>query len=139
MREKRDVARMYRTLTALALLGVVSPILADTYLCVGEAAAGVEHGGKAGIKAHIYNPENEKYVMTNGSGAWVVKALGEDDPLFDDCKSEHFCERKGDLYAGTFVRYSEGGTFTAVTVRGGFDDDPDKQVMRVATGRCSKL
>lgn len=119
-----------------AVLLTLLPCLthAETLLCVAEAGAVVEDGGKDGIVAGLANVSQNKYIQTNESGNWVVKVLGENEPLFDKCKSQYFCERS-EFYAGTFLRKPESGVFSIVWMTR--KDGADKLV--VAKGRCSSL
>jgi hypothetical protein len=80
---------------------------AETYLCVAEAGAVVEHGGSAGIHASVVNVSERKFIQTDEAGEWVVKALGQDFAVFDDCTSAYFCERSTG-YAGVFMRDDDG-------------------------------
>lgn len=113
-----------------ALAGAVR---AESYLCVSEAGAGVEHGGPNGMKAAVYDVSNKKFVQTNESGEWVVKPLGSEAPLFDYCSSPHFCEHK-EMYSGTFIRGNDG-IFTVIW----FSGHDSTIATYVATGRCSKI
>ncbi|AEJ01262.1 hypothetical protein Nit79A3_1430 [Nitrosomonas sp. Is79A3] len=120
-------------LFALALV-VISNIAyaAETYICIAEAGAGVEHGDK-GIHAAIYDVSNKKYIQSNEQGEWVVKELGNEIPIFDKCISSSFCERK-EMYGGTFIRGPDG-VFTIVWLTG----NKEALTMLVAKGRCSKV
>jgi hypothetical protein len=117
----------------MLLLSISGPIFGETYLCIPEAGAGVSHGGDDGIRAYVYDISNIKFVQTNESGKWVVKVIGEDSPLFDNCTSQHVCERKGE-YAGSFIRDMEG-----IFVSNWFSVDGEERVAFIAKGRCTKL
>lgn len=111
---------------------------AESYLCVTEATAGVEHGVKHGIQAKIYNETSEKYIISNESGEWVVKKLGSEIPIFDKCTGQNFCEMKSG-YGGAFIRDLKG--FFTITRIFGPASKTEVQVftMIVAKGRCSKI
>lgn len=117
---------------ALILLTVSNFAYAESYLCIAEAGAGVEHGGKA-IYAAVYDVSDKKYIQTNEGGKWVVKELGNETPIFDKCSTSSFCERK-EMYGGTFIRSSDG-VFTIVWLAG----NNVTVTMYVAKGRCSKI
>lgn len=124
---------MRKYLLIVMLLMPVS-VNAEAYFCVAEAGAAVEHGGKEGISAYTFNSSNKKYLQSNESGKWVVKEFGNDDPLYDSCVSEYFCENK-DGYAGMFMRGDDGvftATFVAIV-------EEKTLVSAVVKGRCSKL
>ena len=110
-----------------------SVVCADTYLCIAEAAAGVSHGGPSGIQASTYDASEKKFILTNESGKWLVKELGNDYALFDNCVSKYHCERK-DGYAGAFLRGNDG--YFSVTW---FTGNETEQYVMVAKGRCSKV
>jgi len=120
-------------------LAIIFPMLAnaDTYLCISEAGAGVEHGGKSGIEANIFNVSNDKYILTNDGGNWVVKQLGKDFALFDYCHSQYFCESHIG-YMGTFIR-EQNGIFTVITTTGILSGDLTISQAVVSKGRCSKI
>lgn len=119
-------------LFALALVAISNFAYAESYLCIAEAGAGVEHGTN-GIHAALYDVSENKYINTNESGEWVVKELGNETPIFDMCTSPRFCQRK-EMYGGTFIRGVDG-VFTIVWLTG----NKENLTMIVAKGRCSKI
>lgn len=120
------------TAFALILSGTVA---AESYLCVADGAAGVRDRGPENIVPNVFNHESIKFIQTKVSGEWVVKVLGKDYALFDDCISEWHCERK-DGFAGVFSRRKDG-VFTSMTLGGSQTDNFQDAV--VAKGRCTKL
>jgi hypothetical protein len=119
----------------ILLLAFSGSAFADAYLCIPEAAAGVSHNYKtySDVTAKIYNT-NDKYVLTNSSGKWVLKRHGEDKVYFSNCLSEYHCNN-GEYYGGSFLRSAEGGIFFIVTMTGG----ENESVVAVSKGYCSKI
>ncbi len=107
---------------------------AETYLCVAEAGALVEDGGREGISAALADVSNKKYIQTNDSGKWLVKELGRDSALFDTCSSQYFCERASG-YAGVFMRAPSSGVFSVTFMT----RTNEINQLVVAKGRCTKL
>ena len=107
----------------------------DTYICVPEAGAGVQHGGSAGIQANLYDVSDSKFIQSNESGNWLVKMLGNDQPIFDKCSGENLCESSRG-YAGVFIRENDTGIFSATWI---IVHNEQSRTMVVAKGRCSKL
>ena len=112
------------------------PAIADTYLCVAEATAAVEHTDKGHIDAGVITDKDEgkKFIQTNDNGKLIVKPHGEDYVLFDKCNNLYFCERS-DSYAGVFIREHNSSIFTITWLTG----DKGRSVMAVAKGKCSKI
>lgn len=111
------------------------PAFAESYLCVADVAAGVRDRGPKNITPNTFNHEVIKFVQTNSSGKWVVKELGKDYALFDDCATQYHCTRK-DGFAGFFSR-QQNGMFTSFTLSGSSTNNSKDAV--VAKGRCTKL
>ena len=108
---------------------------AETYLCVAEAGAVVEDGGREGINAGLLaGVSNKKFIQTNDSGKWLVKELGRDSALFDKCSSQYLCE-SANGYAGVFMRPPSSGVFS-VTFMTRLNEINQ---LVVAKGRCTKL
>jgi len=110
------------------------PVLfAETSLCVADAGAIVEDGGGQSAKAWTVDVAASKYVLTEKNGNLVVKQLGQDGVLFDECVSRYFCESSRG-YSGTFMRTNDG-RFTIVwfSMRG------DRELLIAAKGRCSQI
>jgi len=126
---------MMNRLSAFLIVLVSGIVHAESYLCVAEAGAAVVHGGGEPIVARIADVSNQKFVVTNDSGKWLVKSLGQDEAVFDKCVSPYFCQRS-DLYAGTFNRY-ENGVFSFTWFPP--TDKQGHEFLAVAKGRCSKL
>lgn len=106
---------------------------ADSYLCVAEAGAGVS-GDDSGIEATLYDVRNEKYIVSNESGSWEFKELGEDSSQLV-CETEYYCEIPGNLGA-LFFKDKESGIFTYIAFLG----LPNQtSVINTIRGRCSKL
>ena len=108
---------------------------AEAYLCLAEAGAGLEHGGPKGIHAEVYDVEKAKFIMTDADGSWVVKKIGEEQPLMR-CETEFLCEIKGG-FSSVFFRGLDG-VFAYVTMLS-FTGNLDRQVLYAMKGRCSKI
>src|SRR5690554_7385942 len=106
------------------LLCVPLQVLAETYLCAAEAGAGIKsETGKDRSKRFtpgIYDVSDKNYIHTNSSGSWVVKELGSDAILFDDCNESFHCERS-EGYVGFFKR-DQNNTFTILLTLGNMID-----------------
>lgn len=123
----------------LILLSIFFPpeaFAADTYLCVGEAGAGVEHGGNKGIHAETYNVSNKKYILSNERGMWKFRELGEDLSHLE-CSSEFYCEGKGG-FSAIFFKDKNSGIFTYIYLVM-LDEKFSHQFIYTIKGRCSKL
>lgn len=108
---------------------------ADAFLCVAEKAAGVRDGGGRPIEAVIFNTDPLKWLLTNESGKYVLKRLGEDGVMFGNCnESSYFCEHT-DGYAGVFQR-GDSGTFSVTWMT---MENNGRQSLNIAKGKCSKL
>lgn len=114
---------------------VCSGAHADAYLCIAEKAAGVRDGAGRPIEAVMFNVEPLKWLLTNESGSYVVKRMGDDAAMLDNCnESSYFCERS-EGYAGVFVRRDSGiFSVTWVTM-----EKDGRESLNVAKGKCSKL
>ena len=120
----------------LALLLLPANALAETVICIGEAGAAVEHGGPAGINSGLYDVSNAKYVLSDVSGSWQFKQLGQDSsPL--TCLNGHYCEVQGG-FSTFFMRERDSNIFTYV---GLVAHEPDfkRSVVYTVKGRCSSL
>ncbi len=51
-------------------------LYATTHLCVGETGAG-------DFKSKVYAVSNQKLVLSNDSGEWLLKKTDQDYPKFD--------------------------------------------------------
>jgi hypothetical protein len=122
-----------RGLFVVVLFVFSSAIIADTYLCVGEAGAVVSHGGKRGLESIAYSKTDSKYVLSNNSGEWLLKSMGHDTPIFDSCVSQYYCENTN-YYGGTFYR-GKDGYYGIVRIL--FNETEENLVTE--KGRCSKL
>lgn len=91
-------------------------VLAETYLCVAEAGVGIESDGSETFIPEIYDVSDKKYLQTNQGGDWLVKELGSDVILFDDCDGISHCERS-EGYVGVFLRGADN-TFTIMWFTG---------------------
>ncbi|WP_143004209.1 hypothetical protein [Thiohalorhabdus denitrificans] len=113
--------------------------LADTFLCVAEAGAVVEDGDGAPAIASVADVSGKKYILTKDSGSWVVKEIGKEYVLFNQCTepyppgAPYFCDHS-DGYGGVFIRNGRGRfSITLITKKGGRD------LLVAAKGRCSKI
>ena len=122
---------------AIFTLSLLFPLsaAAQTYLCVGEAGAAVEHGGPRGIAAGVYDASKEKYIVSNANGTWQFRSLGENrSPL--TCDSESYCEVKGG-FSAYFFKDNEN-VFTYVSAVG-FKPDFKRTMVITISGKCSAL
>lgn len=127
---------MIEKILLLASLAVPLTCAADTHLCVGEAGAAVEHGGPSGIKSGLYDVADAKYVISDSSGSWQFKQLGQDrSPM--ECVNENYCEVKGG-FSSIFMR-ERGSNFFTYVFLGAIGPDFKRHVLYTVKGRCSKL
>lgn len=111
-------------------------INATTYLCIPEAGAAVENTGTKNFQSHVYDVSNYKLIMSDESGKWQLKQHGSNQPQFDNCSSEYYCEdTRG--FSGVFFR-SDDGQFTYV-FHGGFESPPGRHKLISLKGLCSKI
>lgn len=124
------------------LLGLF-PVLAwsQSYLCVPDAAAVVEDAPGRTATSEAFSSSDNKYVVTQAGGSWVVKTLGAEDVLFDSCAIGNtgvptLCELGNGRYSGTFLLLADG-RFAVVrfTSRSG----SDLSAMLVEKGRCTSI
>jgi hypothetical protein len=108
---------------------------ADSYLCIAEAGAGVS-GDTSGIESKLYDVRNEKYIVSNESGSWEFKELGEDSSLLV-CETEYYCRVPGG-FAAIFFKDKESGIFTYVSSVM-LPNQLQTSVINTVRGRCSKL
>ncbi len=120
----------------LILLFASSSLQADTFLCVGETGAGVEHTGSAGFKSKTYDVSNQKLILSNNSGKWLLKKLGKDTLVFDNCLSEYMCMMK-EGFSGIFTR-NDNGVFTYI-INQAYGEQYETSIMLTVKGLCSKL
>ena len=118
------------------LLFLTSNLYADTYLCVGETGAGVENTGPAGFKSKTYDVSNQKLILNNKSGKWILKKLGKDTAVFDNCLSEYMCMMK-EGFSGIFTR-NDNGVFTYI-LNQAYGPEYKTSIMLTVKGLCSKL
>lgn len=110
---------------------------ANAFLCVGEAGAGVSEGVEnkpfKRMKATVYDAETQKYLLSNDTGSWMVKAI-TDDGFQLKCESEYACHLPGETVR-SFTRSRKTGNFTLIqSVLA-----PNKTVVTtvVLKGRCT--
>lgn len=120
----------------LLFLALFLPIqvLAQTYLCVAEAGAGIEKDGPDSFTPRIFDVSNKKYIQEKRQEGWVVKELGSDMIIFDDCDGYSHCE-SSEGYVGVFRRGADN-TFTIMWFTG---DGSGTLTTALAEGRCSKV
>lgn len=122
-----------RTTFIITMSLIATPIHAETYLCLAEAGAYVKENAAGSFEPGVANVEDQKYVLTNENGKWVVKMLGQDSAMYDDCDGRFWCEHS-EGWRGIFWR-KENGTFTVVFPTGKDGDE----YMVTAKGRCSLI
>jgi len=108
-------------------------LYAQTLLCVADAGAIVEDGGGQPAKAWNVDVAASKYVLTQQNGGLVVKELGRDSVLFDECTSPYLCQSSRG-YSGTFMRMNDG-RFSIVW----FSKRGNCEQLIAAKGRCSQI
>jgi hypothetical protein len=111
-------------------------LYATTYLCIGETGAGVENTGAGGFKSQVYSVSNQKFALSNNSGSWLLKKIGQDHPVFDQCESEYMCQSK-EGYSGIFLRGGDG-VFT-YALNQAYGAELQKEIMLTVKGLCSRL
>ncbi|TMO47269.1 hypothetical protein [Pseudoalteromonas ruthenica] len=117
------------------LLAVFSSnTFAVTYLCVAEAGAGVKNTGSV-ISAEVYDVSDNKYVISDESGDWKFKSLGNNSSALT-CDTEYFCEVKGG-FASVFFR-SNDGIFTYI-FQTAIDEKAKNIITYTIKGYCSAL
>ncbi len=126
---------LYKYIVYLFLLLPVN-LYATTYLCVGETGAGVENTGTGGFRSQVYDVSNQKFALSNDSGKWLLKKIGQDYPKFDQCDTEYMCRSK-EGYSGIFLRGSDG-VFT-YAINQAYGERLQTQVMLTVKGLCSRL
>lgn len=115
------------------LIALPAITFGETFICVSEAGAGVKKYENGAFQASIYDTSNAKYVLSNMTGGWVLKVLGQDTPLFSDCSSQYFCSHSTGGFNGTFLK-TQTNEFTIHQV-GSYRDSEDV----IFKGHCSKL
>lgn len=118
------------------VLAIPMACKAETYLCIGEAGAAVEHGGPSGIDSAKFDAKNQKYLISNSSGSWQFREYGENGSALV-CDSEYYCEIK-DGFGSVFFREREGNVFTYIFLQL-VNGNPKHQKMISVKGRCTKL
>jgi len=83
-----------RTILLSALLTLSLSANAETWLCVPEHGAYVSESKKdKDLRSGHGRPSDEKYLLTEKEGKWVVKILGsKSESAWMECSSESFCE-----------------------------------------------
>ena len=109
---------------------------AETHLCVGEAGAAVEHGGPAGINAGLYDVSKARYVISNASGSWQFREVGQDTSLLV-CSSEYYCEVQGG-FSTFFMRERGSNVFTYVSLVV-IEPDFKRKILYTVNGKCSQI
>ncbi len=126
-------SKLMKIYIAILLLAFSGSAFADSYLCVAEVGAGiVEEESK--IRAKVFDVSDAKWIITNESGKWVVKQLGQEFANFDICDSHFHCEASTG-WAGYFRFYSKALKFEAVTF--GLVNDNASRALQM--GSCSKI
>ncbi len=127
---------MIQRILVLALSLLPLTCVAETVLCVGEAGAAVEHGGPKGIKAGLYDVSSAKYVVSDASGSWEFKQLGQDrSPL--KCLNGYYCEVE-DGFSAVFMRERDSNVFTYVSTVA-YEPDFKRMALITVKGKCSRL
>lgn len=121
----------------LALALLPSACFAETVLCVGEAGTAVEDSGPGGgIRAMMYDVSNARFVISDVSGSWQLRKVGEDQSLLA-CDGPYFCEIKGG-FSSFFMRSSRDNVFTYVATVA-YEPDFRRSAILTVKGRCSSL
>ena len=131
-------------LFSLALIAISNFAYAESYLCIAEAGAGIEHDFKE-MHAALYNVSSRKYINTNEGGKWIVKELGNETPITDECHSDgDFCQSKaiqGDdgsvHWPSVFIR-EPAGIFSIMQISGNKKSSITSSMYMIKR-RCSKI
>ena len=126
----------------LLAIGIASPTGATdaaSYFCGADAGAIVEDGANRPASSAIANVSDSKYVVTFLDGRWIVKPLGQEILIFDQCVTgddgaPSFCEVGGEMFGGSFIMERDGRFSILWLTRA---NDRDRWV--VAKGRCSRV
>ncbi|MDG1707349.1 MAG: hypothetical protein P8H03_01235 [Emcibacteraceae bacterium] len=110
---------------------------AASYLCVGEAGAGVLNTVDNRIYSELVNVTANKFILSDESGEWKVTELGKNNPIFDDCLGGpgYVCVMTGGGYGGAFMR-NDNGIFSVTWLGANEKKDEGLYVLK---GRCSKF
>lgn len=115
----------------------VTPLsFAESYLCLAEAAAGVEGKERGEFVANVYNIDT-KWLHAETDGKWSVSQLGDDFVYFDYCSDAggvQVCYRSNG-WAGFFTRMNN--TFEAGILS--TTKDTNVSTLVVMKGVCSAL
>jgi hypothetical protein len=113
-------------------------VYADKILCVGEAGAGVIEGVEnkpyTPIVADVYKASTQRYMLSNDTGSWMVKAIGK-DAFQLACENEYLCNLPG-ATVRSFTRSVKTGNFTLI--ESVLSDTKAVLSTLVIKGRCTK-
>lgn len=120
---------------AALLFAIPTSCMAETFICLGEAGAAVEHGGQNGIQAGLYDVSKKKYILSDVSGTWQFREPGEDASILK-CLNEYYCEVEG-YFSAFFFRERDTNIFTYVGVAG--YDNSKRSMVYTVKGKCSSM
>lgn len=123
---------------AAALMAVSGASLAETVLCIPEAAATVKQQRGSIVGAGLET--SAKFILSNESGNWVVKHHPSGAVIFGNCRTEYFCDA-GEMFAGGFFRErpDPGSQSRSVFTAFWITADNSSSYANVAKGYCSSL
>lgn len=119
------------------VLIVFSPLLfAETYLCRGDAGAGVENGGPAGIQSLIYDVSKFQLRLSNERGHWSLTENNDASPIFEHCESQYRCMPEEGFFGVFYMTKSH--VFTYV-IQKAYGHDLSWQILYSIKGRCELI
>ncbi len=121
---------MYKLLLLIAII-FSSNTYAKSYLCTGEAAAGITYSDSGRVKSFTADVSKMQWMVTNTSGNWVVKEVGLNAPLPLQCQSEYYCE----IENGDFFWRDKNGYFEYYRRQPNFEK-PNLVEVGIIGGRC---
>ncbi len=129
---------------SLVLCFVSQFTFSQSYLCVGEAGAGVENGGNVGIQALIYDVSKFRLRLTDEHhhdddtvhqhDRWRLIENNDSSPIFENCESQYRCIQKEGFF-GVFYMTKEH-VFTYV-IQKAYGADLSWRILYSIKGRCN--
>lgn len=128
--------RIQASALALAIAATASMAEARTIICIPEVAAtAVDRNGR--LEAGNLDTSS-KFILSDESGAWVVREHPSSALVFTNCVTEFFCDG-GEMFAGALMRIpgtpEQQSSFTAFWMMNG----DNGAYANVARGYCSEL
>jgi len=121
---------------AILLLIFSAPIYAETFLCLGEAGAGVTYDTKTRLfESSTYNVSDQKFILSNKDGKWTFSRFGVEYTMLE-CVSEFYCSLPGGFSGSYFIK-SNKNVFVYYST--GSSQDGVKSESIVVRGFCSSI